>query len=120
MAASRPELFRGRHFRVFQHLWASVLPLGPEKRRGVRRADPFWFREPRHFGEGLVADLIHEGATGASGNAYEPYLQACARPDYLLPADNQGCNLAESYYLSLIYLSWQGVIVGDPLCALKP
>jgi hypothetical protein len=29
-------------------------------------------------------------------------------------------NLAESYYLSLIYLSWQSVIVGDPLCALKP
>jgi uncharacterized protein (TIGR03790 family) len=70
--------------------------------------------------QGLIADLIHEGATGASGNAYEPFLQACARPDYLLPAYNQGRNLAESYYLSLIYLSWQGVIVGDPLCALKP
>ncbi len=70
--------------------------------------------------QGLVADLIHEGATGASGNAYEPFLNACARPDYLLPAYNQGRNLAESYYLSLIYLSWQSVIVGDPLCALKP
>jgi len=70
--------------------------------------------------QGLVADLIHEGATGASGNAYEPYLNACARPDYLLPAYYQGRNLAESYYMSLIYLSWQSVIVGDPLCALKP
>jgi len=70
--------------------------------------------------QGLVADLIHEGATGASGNAYEPFLNACARPDYLLPAYNQGRNLAESYYLSLIYLSWQSVIVGDPLCVLKP
>ncbi|MCU1235900.1 MAG: hypothetical protein JWP63_3867 [Candidatus Solibacter sp.] len=70
--------------------------------------------------QGLVADLIHEGATGASGNTYEPYLTGCARPDYLLPAYNQGRNLAESYYLSLMSLSWQGVIVGDPLCALKP
>jgi uncharacterized protein (TIGR03790 family) len=71
--------------------------------------------------QGLVADLIHEGATGASGNAYEPYLTACVRPDYLLPAYNQGRNLAESYYLSMVYLSWQGVIVGDPLCAIgKP
>ena len=61
--------------------------------------------------------MLHEGATGAAGNAYEPYLNACGRPDYLLPAYNQGRNLAESYYLSLIYLSWQSVIVGDPLCA---
>jgi len=70
--------------------------------------------------QGLVADLIHDGATGASGNAYEPFLGACVRPDYLLPAYNQGRNLAESYYLSMVQLSWQGVIVGDPLCVLKP
>ena len=70
--------------------------------------------------QGLVADLIHEGATGASGNTYEPYLSGCVRPDYLLPAYNQGRNLAESYYISMANLSWQGVIVGDPLCALKP
>ena len=71
--------------------------------------------------QGLSADLIHEGATGASGNVYEPYLQACARPDYVLPAYFEGRNLAESYYLGLPYLSWQGVVLGDPLCSLgKP
>ena len=82
-----------------------------------------WGDKSKYFADspqGLIADLLHEGATGASGNTYEPYLNACARPDYLLPAYNQGRNLAESYYLSLIYLSWQSVIVGDPLCALKP
>jgi uncharacterized protein (TIGR03790 family) len=82
-----------------------------------------WSDRSRFFAgspQSLVADLIHQGATGAAGNAYEPYLNACARPDYLLPAYNQGRNLAESYYISLIYLSWQSVIVGDPLCALKP
>ena len=70
--------------------------------------------------QGLIADLIHEGATGASGNTYEPYLSGCVRPDYLLPAYNQGRNLAESYYLGMPELSWQGVVVGDPLCWLKP
>jgi uncharacterized protein (TIGR03790 family) len=82
-----------------------------------------WADTSRYFAgtpQGLVADLIHEGVTGASGNTYEPFLNACARPDYLLPAYHQGRNLAESYYLSLIYLSWQSVILGDPLCALKP
>ncbi len=76
-----------------------------------------WFGSP----QGLTGDLIHEGATGASGNVDEPYLLACARPDYLLPAYYQGRNLAESYYLALRFLSWQGIVLGDPLCSLgKP
>ena len=72
-------------------------------------------------GQSLSADYLHEGATGASGNVYEPYLIGCVRPEYLLPAYAQGRNLAESYYLALPYLSWMGVILGDPLCSLgKP
>ncbi|HWB85203.1 MAG TPA: TIGR03790 family protein [Bryobacteraceae bacterium] len=71
--------------------------------------------------QGLSVDYLHQGATGASGNVYEPYLGACVRPDYLLPAYFEGRNLAESYYLSLPFLSWQGVVLGDPLCSLgKP
>jgi uncharacterized protein (TIGR03790 family) len=71
--------------------------------------------------QGLSADFLHEGATGASGNTYEPFLGACVRPDYLLPAYFQGRNLAESYYLAIPVLSWQSVVLGDPLCSLgKP
>jgi len=68
--------------------------------------------------QGLIGDVLHEGATGASGNTYEPYLTGCARPDYLLPAYQSGRNLGESYYISLPYLSWQSVVAGDPLCSL--
>jgi uncharacterized protein (TIGR03790 family) len=83
------------------------------------------FADRSHFfagsPQGLSADYIHEGATGASGNVYEPFLSGCPRPDYLLPAYYQGRNLAESYYLALRFLSWQGVVLGDPLCSLgKP
>lgn len=71
--------------------------------------------------QGMSADLIHEGATGASGNVYEPYLPACPRPDYVLPAYFEGRNLAESFYLGVEFLSWQTVILGDPLTTLgKP
>ncbi len=69
--------------------------------------------------QGLIGDFLHEGATGASGNAYEPYLGGCARPDYLLPAYYGGRNLGDSFYLSLPFLSWQGVVAGDPLCRLQ-
>ncbi|MGO9228512.1 MAG: TIGR03790 family protein [Bryobacteraceae bacterium] len=67
----------------------------------------------------LSADYIHEGATGASGNVYEPYLTGCVRPQYVLPAYAHGRNLVESYYLGMPFLSWQGVVLGDPLCSLR-
>ena len=67
----------------------------------------------------MTADFIHEGATGASGHVYEPYLTSTPRPDYLLPAYFGGRNLAESYYLSIPALSWMNVVIGDPLCAIE-
>jgi uncharacterized protein (TIGR03790 family) len=69
----------------------------------------------------LTADYIHDGATGASGHVYEPYLQFTPRPNILLPAYYRGRNLAESYYLSIPILSWMNIVIGDPLCTLgKP
>ena len=78
--------------------------------------DKFWDHSP----QSLTADLIHEGATGASGHVYEPKLDGTPQPDLLFPAYLQGRTLAESFYLSIRYLSWMNVIVGDPLCTLVP
>ena len=68
--------------------------------------------------QSMTADYILEGATGASGNVDEPYLIMNPRPDLLLPAYYHGRNLAESYYLAMRGLSWQEIVVGDPLCSL--
>jgi len=68
----------------------------------------------------MTADYIHEGAAGCSGHVAEPYLGSCPRPDLLLPAYFSGRNLAESYYLAIPGLSWQNIVVGDPLCKLRP
>ena len=71
--------------------------------------------------QSLSADFVHEGASGASGNVYEPYLLACVRPEYVMPAYFDGRTLAESFYMGMPYLSWMGVVLGDPLCSLgKP
>jgi uncharacterized protein (TIGR03790 family) len=67
----------------------------------------------------LTADYIHEGATGCSGHVAEPYLIATPRPEFVLPAYYSGRNLAESYYLGIRGLSWQNIVVGDPLCQLR-
>lgn len=74
----------------------------------------------RSFGgstQSLSTDLVHSGATGVSGNVYEPYLDGCVRPEILFPAYLQGRTLAESFYLATPYLSWQGIVLGDPLAA---
>jgi uncharacterized protein (TIGR03790 family) len=70
--------------------------------------------------QSLSADFILEGATGASGHVYEPYLAFTPRPDILLPAYFSGRNLAESFYLAIPALSWQNIVLGDPLCSLGP
>jgi Tfp pilus assembly protein PilF len=68
----------------------------------------------------LVGDLIREGATGVAGHVAEPYLQSTVRPQILFPAYLAGFNLIEAFYLAIPHLSWQTVVIGDPLCAPFP
>ena len=70
--------------------------------------------------QSLAGDLIREGVTGVAGHVEEPYLDGTIRPDILFPAYLSGFNLAESFYLAMRYVSWQTVVVGDPLCAPFP
>jgi uncharacterized protein (TIGR03790 family) len=67
--------------------------------------------------QSLTGDLIRAGVTGVAGNVAEPYLAGAVRPQILFPAYLNGFNLVESFYLALPYLSWQTVVIGDPLCA---
>ena len=66
--------------------------------------------------QSLAGDLIREGITGMAGHVSEPYLGNTIRPDILFPAYVAGYSLAEAYYLAMPSLSWQTVVVGDPLC----
>jgi Tfp pilus assembly protein PilF len=79
-----------------------------------------WEDKNGHFAgspQSMAGDLIREGVTGIAGHVAEPYLEATIRPNILFPAYLSGFNLIESYYLAMPYLSWQTIVVGDPLCA---
>ena len=69
--------------------------------------------------EGSVI-LMLEGAAAATGHVNEPFLAMTPHPEYLLPAYYSGRNLAESYYMSIRALSWQNIVIGDPLTSLGP
>src|SRR6266851_2856976 len=67
--------------------------------------------------QSLTGDLIRAGITGTAGHVAEPFLDATIRPDVLFPAYVTGANLAEAFYQAMPFLSWQTVVIGDPLCA---
>jgi uncharacterized protein (TIGR03790 family) len=83
-----------------------------------------WENRGGHFAgspQSLTADFIRQGASGASGHVYEPFLQFTPRPDVLLPAYIvERRTLAESFWSSIPAVSWMNVVVGDPLCRLQP
>jgi uncharacterized protein (TIGR03790 family) len=70
--------------------------------------------------DSLAGDLIREGVTGLVANVAEPYFDATARPQVIFPAYLAGFNLAESFYLSIPFLGWQTIVIGDPLCVPFP
>jgi uncharacterized protein (TIGR03790 family) len=69
----------------------------------------------RSASEGWCGPLVARGATATVGNVFEPYLEYLHRPDLLLDALSQGRDLVDAAYYALPVLSWQCVVVGDPL-----
>lgn len=64
---------------------------------------------------GWAGPLVSRGATATLGNVFEPYLEFTHRPDLFLHALMGGATLADAAYFALPELSWQTVLIGDPL-----
>ncbi len=63
-----------------------------------------------------LADFIAAGGTLGIGNVWEPFSFSAAQNEVLLDAFlNRGLTWAEAAYASLFSLSWQQIVVGDPL-----
>ncbi len=65
-------------------------------------------------GQSRIADLIAEGAIGASGYVFEPYSLAITWVHILFSRYTSGYNLAESFYMANPTMSWMAMVVGDP------
>ena len=69
----------------------------------------------RSESEGWCGPLIARGATATLGNVFEPYLEYLHRPDFLMEALARGDDLVDAAYYALPVLSWQSILIGDPL-----
>lgn len=60
--------------------------------------------------------MLEEGAAAVIGPVNEPYIQAFPLPEAILGSLVEGyLSLGESYLISLPFISWQMVLIGDPL-----
>ena len=62
-----------------------------------------------------VGPLLSKGAAATVGNVYEPYLGGTHYFNILHDRLTQGYTLVESAYMALPLLSWQNLVLGDPL-----
>lgn len=69
----------------------------------------------RSASAGWCGPLVARGVAATAGNVFEPYLGFTHRPDLLLQALARGRNLGDAAYYALPVLSWQAVLIGDPL-----
>ncbi|MEJ2201700.1 MAG: TIGR03790 family protein [Desulfuromonadaceae bacterium] len=66
--------------------------------------------------QGWCKRMLEDGVAATIGPVSEPYVQAFPVPELFCGSLIDGYySLVEAYFLSLPYLSWQMVLVGDPL-----
>ncbi len=62
-----------------------------------------------------VGALLQRGAAVTAGNVYEPTLGGCLKADVFHDRLLKGYSVAEAALMATPWLSWQGVVMGDPL-----
>jgi len=70
-----------------------------------------------HPGQGQIADFIFMGGTCAIGNVYEPWTDGVGDERWVFNRYiEHGDRWIEAAYKGLCYVSWQEIVIGDPLC----
>ena len=62
-----------------------------------------------------VCALLQRGAAVTAGNVAEPYLAGCLNPEIFFARLLRGYTVAEAALMATPAVSWQGVVLGDPL-----
>lgn len=69
----------------------------------------------RNKNSNWVGPLLDKGAAATVGNVYEPYLQLTHQFDIINDRLLAGYTFAEATAMSIPYISWQSLAIGDPL-----
>ncbi|NTV46438.1 MAG: TIGR03790 family protein, partial [Chlorobiales bacterium] len=72
------------------------------------------FNNREALGQGLLADFITKGGTGGIAHVQEPFSASIAKTSVFFDMYAAGYSLVEAAYMSIPYLAWVHVVVGDP------
>lgn len=103
--------------------WWTGNPVGPLAERDLKfppgaiaiHIHSFSASTVRSSRKAWVGPLVAHGATATVGNVYEPLLGLSANVEFLWQSLIEGKSWGEAAYFALPSLSWQGVVIGDPL-----
>jgi uncharacterized protein (TIGR03790 family) len=62
-----------------------------------------------------VGPLLEKGYASTFGYVYEPFLGLTVRPDLFIESLLAGNSLGEAYFFANPAISWQSILIGDPL-----
>jgi uncharacterized protein (TIGR03790 family) len=79
----------------------------------------YGFTAPTQSTHGQVAEWIEIGGSGGVGNVYEPWASTIAHEEIFMPEYTIGYTWAEAAYMSLAYMDFVSVVIGDPLMTIS-
>lgn len=103
--------------------WYDGAVSGPFKNPGFRfkpgavavHIHSFSAAQLRNPGGNWCAPILARGAAATLGNVHEPFLHLTHHLDIFTDRLLEGYTLIEAAYMSIPALSWQGIVLGDPL-----
>ncbi len=69
--------------------------------------------------QSCISDFIDAGGSGGFGNVYEPYSTSLPATSIWMPAYARGYTWGEAAYMSIPYINWQNIVLGDPLMTIN-
>ena len=109
-----PAIYMGWYLSNINGRWKSPLVSYPAGSIGYH-LHSFSASSLKNPKKGWVAGLIENGFSASFGYVYEPFLALTVRPNLFLEALGDGSSLGEAYYYANPVLSWQSILIGDPL-----
>ena len=109
-----PAIYMGWYSRIAYQQWQNSLLKAPVGAIAYH-LHSFSAKTIRTKKKAWVAPLLEKGYASTFGYVYEPFLNLTVRPDLFIESLLKDRSIGEAYAYANPALSWQSILIGDPL-----
>ena len=109
-----PAIYMGWYSRIAYQQWQNSLLKAPVGAIAYH-LHSFSAKTIRAKKKAWVAPLLEKGYAATFGYVYEPFLNLTVRPDLFIESLLKDRSIGEAYAYANPALSWQSILIGDPL-----